>query len=142
MARAGRKDRRLLSKLDTSGKPKWYARLYHEGKEKRFGPFKDKTEARNFYNKAKLDQLQGRFFPERYQAGGKELATAVIDTYLATLPTSSKKPTTIADETYYGGWWKDRLKGKALHAITPATLSKPWRTSQRRTTRLKPSCTI
>jgi hypothetical protein len=62
MARAGRKDRGLLSKLDSSGKLKWYARLYHEGKEKRFGPFKDKTEARHFYNKAKLDQLQGRFF--------------------------------------------------------------------------------
>src|SRR5678816_4341195 len=122
MARAGRKDRGLLSKFDSAGKPKWYVRLYHEGKEKRFGPFKDKTEPRNFYNKAKLDQLQGRFFPERYRGGGKELATAAIDTYIATLPTSGKKPTTIADETYYGGWWKVRLKGKALHAITPAIL--------------------
>jgi hypothetical protein len=63
MARAGRKDRGLLSKTDAAGKLKWYARLYHEGKEQRFGPFKDKTEARNFYNKAKHDQLQGRFFP-------------------------------------------------------------------------------
>jgi integrase len=122
MARAGRKDRGLLSKLDSAGKPKWYARLYHECKEKRFGPFKDKTEARNFYNKAKLEQLQGRFFPERYQHGGKELASAVIDTYLATLPTRGKKLTTIADEKYYGEWWKERLKGKALHAITPAIL--------------------
>src|SRR5688572_23629351 len=122
MARAGRKDRGLLSKLDSAGKPKWYARLYHEGKEKRFGPFKDKTEARNFYNKAKLDQLQGRFFPERYQAGGKELASKVIDTYLATLTISGKKPRTVAAEKYYGAWWKARLNGKALHAITPQTL--------------------
>src|SRR5688500_2183985 len=67
----------LLSKLDSAGEPKWYARLYHEGKEKRFGPFKDKTEARNFYNKAKLDQLQGRFFPERYQGGGELIETLI-----------------------------------------------------------------
>ena len=46
----------------------------------------------------------------------------MIASYLATLPTSGKKPTTIADERYYGRWWTDRLTGKALHAVTPAIL--------------------
>ena len=32
MARAGRKDRGLLIKPDTTGKPMWYVRLWHEGK--------------------------------------------------------------------------------------------------------------
>jgi len=32
MARAGRKDRGLLSKKDFSGKPLWYVRLYNEGR--------------------------------------------------------------------------------------------------------------
>ncbi len=122
MARAGRKDRGLLTKRDSTGKPIWSVRLYHEGKERRFGSFKNKTEARDFYEKAKQEQKQGRFFPERYQHGGKELASAVIASYLTTLPTSGKKPTTIAEEHYYGRWWTDRLDGKALHAVTPAIL--------------------
>lgn len=122
MARAGRKDRGLLSKRDSIGKAKWYVRLYDNGKERRFGAFQNKTEARDFYEKAKQEQKQGRFFPERYQHGGKELASAVIARYLATLPTSGKKPTTIADEKFYGQWWTDRLDGKALHAVTPAIL--------------------
>ena len=119
MARLGRKDRGLLAKKDSTGKLVWYVRLYHEGQERRFGAFKNKTEARDFYEKAKQEQKQGRFFPERYRRGGKELASAVIANYLATLPTSGKKPTTIADEKYYGQWWTDRLAGKALHAVSP-----------------------
>ena len=84
-------------------------RLYHEGKERRFGSFKNKTEARDFYEMAKLEQKQGRCFPESYQHGGKELASAVIANYVTTLPTSGKKPTTIDEEQYYGRWWTDRL---------------------------------
>ena len=122
MARAGRKDRGLLSKLDSTGKLLWYVRLYHDGKERRFGAFNNKTEARDFYEKAKQEQKQGRFFPERYQHGGKETAAAVIASYLTTLPSSGKKSSTIADERYYGRWWTDRLTGKALHAVSPAIL--------------------
>ena len=122
MARAGRKDRGLLAKKDSTGKPMWYVRLWHDGKERRFGSFKNKTEARDFYEKAKQEQKQGRFFPERYQHGRKELASAVIASYLTTLPTSSKKPTTIPEEHYYGHWWTDRLKEKPLHSVTPALL--------------------
>jgi hypothetical protein len=36
----------------------------------------------------------------------------VIANYLTTLPTSGKKPSTIAVEKYYGQWWTARLKGK------------------------------
>jgi len=122
MARAGRKDRGLLTKNDSTGKLRCYVRLYADGKERRFGAFKNKTEAREFYEKAKHEQKQGRFFPERYQHGGKEAAAAVIARYLLTLPTSGKKPTTIAEEKYYGRWWTDRLTGKALDAVTPAIL--------------------
>jgi hypothetical protein len=78
MARAGRKDRGLLSKKASTGKVRWYVRLYDNGKERRFGAFKNKTEARDFYEKAKQEQKQGRFFPERYRHGGKELASAVL----------------------------------------------------------------
>jgi integrase len=109
-------------KKDSTGKPVWHVRLYHDGKERRFGAFQNKTQARDFYEKAKQEQKQGRFFPERYRHGGKALASAVIACYLLTLPTSGKTPTTIADEQYYGRWWTGRLAGRALQAVTPALL--------------------
>jgi site-specific recombinase XerD len=122
MARAGRKDRGLLSKLDSAGKVKWYARLYHEGKEKRFGPFKDKTEARNFYNKAKLEQLQGRFFPERYQGGGYDFLSSLLDRHTAT----SKVKNHWA-ERHYAEWWKKRFPGRRINTITAASLEEAMR---------------
>ncbi len=122
MARAGRKDRGLLAKNDSRGKPVWHVRLYHDGKERRFGAFATKTQARDFYEKAKQEQKQGRFFPERFQQSGREAATAVIESYLLTLPVSGKTPSTIAVERYYGKWWAERLIGKPLHAVPPALL--------------------
>lgn len=122
MARAGRKDRGLLSKPDSTGKVVWYVRLYHEGKERRFGSFSNKTQARDFYEKAKQEQKSGRFFPERYQRGGYELVEDMLCRYLATLPGSDKKPTTITDERFYGAWWSKRLSGKRVNQLTPDLL--------------------
>lgn len=70
MARTGRRDRGLISKLDATSKPVWFVRLHHEGKAGQFGSFPNKTKAREFNEKAKLEQKEGRFFPERYQHGG------------------------------------------------------------------------
>ena len=39
MARAGRKDRGLLSRVDEAGTKLWYVRLWHDGRERRFGSF-------------------------------------------------------------------------------------------------------
>ena len=120
MARLGRKDRGLLSRPDSTGKLVWYVRLYHDGKERRFGSFSTKTAAREFYEKAKQEQQTGRFFPERYQHGGYELVETLIDRYLLTLPT--KKPMTQLAERYFAKWWKDYFTGKRLNAITVTAL--------------------
>ena len=53
----------------------WYVRLYHHGKERRFGSFPTKTAARDFYEKAKLEQKEGRFFPERFKKAAMNLWT-------------------------------------------------------------------
>lgn len=103
MARAGRKDRGLLSKPDASGKPLWYVRLYHDGKERRFGSFKTKTEARDFYEKVKQEQKVGQFFPERYQVRHRVkpvLFKDYVDTYLANQSAKGKKPTTLKTYQY------------------------------------------
>lgn len=117
MARAGRKDRGLLSKANATGKPMWYVRLWHDGKERRFGSFANKTQAREFYEKAKLEQLQGRFFPERYHGGG-ELIETLIDRYLTTI--GNKKDQ--AGERAFALWWKAWFKDKRLSVITPLAL--------------------
>lgn len=119
MARAGRKDRGLLAKKDSTGKLVWYVRLYHEGRERRFGSLPNKTAARDFYEKAKLEQKEGRFFPERYQAGGYGRLEDVLHEYLAAFAGRSKR-----DEARYKKTWLDLLPGARLNAITPALLEK------------------
>jgi len=120
MARKGRLDRGLMQKRDASGKIVWFVRLYHEGKERRFGSFSTKTAARDFYEKAKQEQKTGRFFPERYQHGGYELVEDMIDRYLLTITT--KKPMTQFAERFFAKWWKDYFAGKRLNTITVRAL--------------------
>jgi integrase len=120
MARKGRTDRGLLSKIDVRGKTVWYVRLWHQGKERRFGTFKSKTEARVFYEKAKQEQRIGRFFPEQYQRGGYELVSEAIESYMRTI--TVKKPSTIRAEHYFRQWWMRFFEGQRLNAISTSRL--------------------
>jgi len=117
MARKGRMDRGLLSKPDSAGKVMWYVRLYHDGKERRFGSFPNKTSAREFYEKAKLEQKEGRFFPERYQVGGYAKLEDALEEYLAAFSGRSKR-----DEVRYKKKWLELFPGARLNALTPARL--------------------
>ncbi len=117
MARAGRKDRGLLTRIDTTGKELWYVRLYHQGRERRFGSFSTKTAAREFYEKAKAEQRAGRFFPERYQHGGYDLVETVIDRYSKSTTKKSEK-----EDTRHTKWWKARAKRLRLNAMTATFL--------------------
>jgi hypothetical protein len=117
MARAGRKDRGLYSKQDTAGKVLWYVRLYHEGRDRRFGSFPTKTKAREFYEKRKVDQAEGRFFPERYQQGGFPKLADAIESHLGSFTGRSKR-----DEERYKRKWLELFLGARLNALTPAAL--------------------
>jgi integrase len=118
MARKGRVDRGLMQKRNASGKLVWFVRLYHEGKEHRFGSFSTKTAARNFYEKAKLEQKEGRFFPERYHHRGYESAETFFDHYKLTRATLKDQ----RGEACFFAWWRNRFKGKRLNAITSSAL--------------------
>src|SRR5215475_11264951 len=83
-AQKGRLDRGLMEKRTASGQRVWYVRLYHHGKEERFGSFPTKTEARNFYDNAKKEQRDGRFFPEQYQRSASETVQSLLNDYLLT----------------------------------------------------------
>jgi hypothetical protein len=115
MARKGRTDRGLMQREDAQGKQVWYVRLSHERKDRWFGSFPTKTKAREFYAKAKVEQKEGRFFPERYQHGGYDTVEEVIDRYLVTAKTKKA----YYDEQFFGRWWKAWFKGQRLNAITP-----------------------
>ena len=120
MARKGRLDRGLMKKTDLTGRVLWCVRLWHNGKEKRFGSFKTKTEARDFYEKAKQEQREGRFFPEKYQRGGYDLVSDYVSTYMQTIRV--KKLSTIRAEQHFSNWWCARLEGHRLNAITPVSI--------------------
>src|SRR2546426_5021493 len=118
MARPGRKDRGLVPKCDQDGKiVGWIVRLWHEGRDRRFGAFETKTQARDFYEKAKQEQKVGRFFPERYQHGGSESVQETIARYMAHNTNKSR-----SQDEYYARWWTARLAGKRLKQITPAAI--------------------
>ena len=122
MARAGRKDRGLLVKKDSTGGTAWYVRLYHEGRARQFGSFKTKTQAREFYEKAKSEQKIGRFFPERYQLGRCALIEELLLHNAETTTVKNK-----ATEKYYMTWWGNRLKGLRLNRVTPAVIEEAQR---------------
>ncbi|MDZ4733675.1 MAG: tyrosine-type recombinase/integrase [Nitrospirota bacterium] len=117
MARLGRKDRGLVSRLNATGKAQWYVRLIADGRDRRFGAFQNKTEARDFYEKAKQEQQHGRFFPERYQHGGHPFVEALLTRHAETTTVKGK-----ATEQFYMRWWMARLKGLRLHHVTPSVI--------------------
>ena len=122
MARKGRQDRGLLQRKDAHGKLCWHVRLFHNGRERWFGSFPTKTKAREFYDKAKTEQQEGRFFPERYHQQGTPLAVDWIAQYVDKLTVSGKSTKTQYEEKRYGEWWKKRLIGKRLSHITVSDL--------------------
>ena len=69
---------------------------WHDAREKRFGSFPTKTKAREFYERAKLEQHDGRFQPEKYHRGGhvlvEELLTRHAETTTAKKTRLPKKP--------------------------------------------------
>ena len=119
MARKDRKDRGLFSRPipGTKGKLKWFVRLWHEGKERRFGSFTTKTEARSFYEKAKQEQELGRFFPEKYQRSGYAKLADLIDSYMATNTNKGK-----GNYRCYAAYWKDRFRDSNVNSVTPAAI--------------------
>jgi len=119
MARKGRIDRGLLCRKDSTGKLLWYVRLYHEGKERRFGSFKTKTQARDFYEKVKQEQKAGRFFPERYHAGGSIKLRDLIEGHMKY---NTKK--TVRDDWCYARFWIKRLGSTTLKGVKPSDIDK------------------
>lgn len=116
MARKGRQDRGLYQRLNTEGKLVWYVRIVQHGKDQRFGSFPTKTQAREFYDKAKREQAEQRFDPQQYRKRQAVLGD-LIDQHLAV-----SRVQNFGTEKFYGRWWKERLQGIPLSGVTPGLL--------------------
>lgn len=92
-------------------------RLAVNGRMQKFSPFKTIPQARAFYNKCKVEQREGRFFPEKYQAKGP-LVQAFIARYL---PTITKKKTGQGEQVM-AHWWGVWYEGRTLATITAEDL--------------------
>lgn len=131
MARKGRTDRGLVSRKNRDGKEMWWVRLSHQGKERWFGGFVNKTEARNFYEQAKGEQRKGKFFPEQHQRDKSEYLHTLIDDHM---DENSKK--TRSNDVGYARWWKERLPETRVNSLDGQIIREAGRDLERR--ELKP----
>jgi hypothetical protein len=120
MARKGRVNRGLLQRTDTAGSTVWYVRLWHDGRERRFGSFRTKSEARRFYETAKEQQRQGKFFPQTYQRRAYESMHTILDDYLLT--TVGKRA--VKRERDYARWWVRYFQGQTTAGLQPSQIEK------------------
>ena len=94
------------------------AALRTKGKERRFGAVsRPKRRRETFYEKAKQEQKQGRFFPERYQHGGSVLVEELLTRHAETTTVKNQ-----AAEKHYMAWWKERLKGLRLNHVNAVVI--------------------
>src|SRR6478609_6258830 len=117
MARAHRKDRGLFTRPLKNGAVVWGVRFSVNGRMLRFSPFATKTQAREFYEKAKTEQREGRFFPERYHHRGP-LVQAYLDRYLPTIHAKI----TAKGEAVFAAWWKQWYQGRSIQSVTAEDL--------------------
>ena len=117
MARKWRLDRGLVSRKDVKGRIRWYVRLADQGRERWFGSFPTKTEARRFYEARKLEQLEGRFFPSQYHRRGQATLPQLIEGYMATNNKCSKR-----DDRRYAKLWTARFGNAKVGTITAASI--------------------
>src|SRR5215831_11105838 len=80
------------------------------------GVFRPRPKRGNF--KAKLEQKEGRFFPERYQHGGYDL---VADFLLAHAARRTHRRDQ-RSEKQFRAWWTSHFNEKRLNAVPPEAL--------------------
>jgi integrase len=119
MARLDGKNRGILEWPKESGQ--WWMRAYHNGKEKRCGPFPTKSEAKALFERWSVERrrclTQGIAFDpsqfskrQRVEADNNIRLGMLIDQYLAGCTARS-----IVEQTRYGKWWKKvRVNGRSL----------------------------
>ncbi|MHB8482076.1 MAG: tyrosine-type recombinase/integrase [Nitrospiria bacterium] len=118
MARPGRKDRGLIENPRGKG---WYVRIFFEGREHRFGIYDTKSAARDFYEKAKLEQKEKRFDPETYHKKKAQNVTVkeLIEAYVKDYTGRSAK-----NLSFFKKYWTRHLGKKRLNEVRTEDLNR------------------
>lgn len=115
-------NRGLRSRINAAGEEVWYVYLSIGGRMQHFGSFATAQQARDFYQQAKTEERQGRFFPEAHKHQAAPLLRTLIDAW----EIDPGRPSAKQDQTYKT-WWLDRCARLTLTDCTPA-----WIDEQRR----------
>lgn len=115
-------NRGLRSRINAAGEEVWYVYLSIGGRMQHFGSFATAQDARNFYQQAKTEERQGRFFPEAHKHHAAPLLRSLIDAW----EIDPARPSAKQEQTYKT-WWLARADRLTLTDCTPA-----WIDEQRR----------
>ena len=110
-------NRGLRSRINAAGDEVWYVYLSIGGRMQHFGSFATAQEARDFYQQAKTEERQGRFFPEAHKHQAAPLLRSLIEAWRI----DEAKPSAPQDTTYKA-WWLTRCGSLTLADCTPAWL--------------------
>jgi len=117
MARKDGKDRGLVERPPDSGV--WWVRIMEEGREHCFR-VGSKTAARAFYERAKQEQREERFQPERHHARATKAIRLSAWIEQTKPPTGTTKSE--ANRRAYGTFWTAALNDPPLRRITPRAI--------------------
>jgi len=118
MARKGEKNKGVFERPKDSGI--WWVRLTHEGREHRF-KVGNISKAKAFYRKAKVEQKEKRFQPEKYHAEKKKkiYLDEYIESYLYTCTNIA-----IRDTRRYATFWAKTFSRRSIESITALEIEK------------------
>lgn len=108
-------NRGLRSRINAAGEEVWYVYLSIGGRMQHFGSFATAQDARDFYQQAKTEERQGRFFPEAHKHQAAPLLRTLIDAWHI----DEAKPSA-PQATTYKAWWLTRCGSLTLADCTPA----------------------
>jgi integrase len=110
-------ERGLYSRTNAAGQVQWYVRAAVDGRMRHFGSFPTKTEARQFYERAKTLSREQQINPG---------ATSLIDytvpqLFAAYLPQAAHRRA-YREQARFAEWWSTYWPDRRVRTLTPADL--------------------
>lgn len=109
--------RGLYSRRNRAGHERWYVRVGFHGRMQHFGSFATKTEAKQFYQRTKLAQLEQRLDPTRPIT----IDQTIPELFAAYLPLAQHRRA-IREQRRFADWWSAYWPYRTVFSLTAADL--------------------